>query len=120
MGLMNFAGQTFMREQMQQSLTEEQRAFMDASPSWILVVFGIAVITGFLGCVGLILKKAWSINLFLVSLVAIIIQMGYNWIQGGASVFDTLNGIVMPILVIVIAWFLHYYSKSAKEKAWIT
>ena len=35
------------------------------------------------------------------------------------DVFDKVNAIVMPIIVIIFAIFLSYYTKGAKQKGWL-
>ena len=73
-----------------------------------------------LGSLLLILKKSWAIPVLILSLVAILIQM-YNafFIMDSFSVFGP-GGLIMPIMIIVIAFLLVGLSKSAKSKGWIS
>ncbi len=120
MGVFNFIRQAFISVPALDALMEEQPALMNATPPWIYIIFAIAVFGGFLGCLGLILKKAWAIPLFLISLIAIILQMGYSMFMADTiKVYGTMIGVVMPILVIAIGVFLWYYAKSSQQKGWI-
>lgn len=56
------------------SLPAEQRALYEGIPSWVDGVLAIAVFGGVVTCVGLLLKKAWCVPVFLVSLSAIIVR----------------------------------------------
>ena len=77
MGVFQFFAENFMKETLYEGYTEEQIALMDNMPAWISVIFAIAVFSGFLGCVLLVMRKNTAVALFLISLVAVIIQMSY-------------------------------------------
>lgn len=121
MGVFNFGSQMAMTDEILAALPEAQRTLYESTPGWIRAVFGIAVIGGLLGCIGLLMKKAWSIPLFLVSLIAILIQMGYSWFATNAvEAVGPVMGIVMPLVVILIGAFLWYYARSSQRKGWIS
>jgi hypothetical protein len=116
MGVIQYLSATYMKEEMHATMTEQQVALMESLPSWHIGIFAIAVFTGFLASILLLLRKKWAVNTFLVSLVAILIQMGY-WFFGTEAIDVYGSGVyLMPILVIVIGVFLYFYSKSAVQK----
>ncbi|GHC51709.1 hypothetical protein [Ulvibacter litoralis] len=120
MGVYNFFLTVTNSASFRAQYTLEQLQVLDAGPSWMHVVFGIGVITGTLGCLFLILKKKLAIATFAVSLVAVLIQMGFStFATDSVKVFGIGMGIVMPIIIIAIAIFLYYYSKGATQKGWI-
>ena len=57
MGVLSFFGHTFISEDYLAKLSVQEQALYGSYPLWTIVVFGIAVFSGFLGSVGLILKK---------------------------------------------------------------
>ena len=119
LGVMNFFGQTFMSEETMAALPQEQQALFEAVPSWMTVIFAIAVFSGTLGCLGLLLKKAWAVPLFLASLLAVVVQVSYNlFVINIGSVLGPMT-VVVTILILVIGVFLYFYSKQAKTKGWI-
>ena len=120
MGAFTFFGQTFMGEEVLAALPEEQRVLYEAVPTWITLIFAIAVFSGTLGSIALILKKAFATPLFMISLVCVIIQMGYNvFFTNAADVFGT-QAIVMPFIFLAISYFLYYYAKQCQAKGWIS
>ena len=119
MGLMSFFGQTFMSEKTLASYPEDQQALYLAVPTWLTFVFAIATVTGTLGCIGLLLRKSWAKISFFISLVAVLIQMGYNLFMTDAAEVLGPTATVMSIVLIVIAVFLYFYSKRAEQKGWI-
>lgn len=120
MGVLTFFGQTFMSEETLATYPEEQQALFLAVPSWLTIVYAIAVLTGTLGCIALLLRKGLSVPLFLVSLVGVIIQMAYNqFFTDAPSVFGVIS-VVMSGLIVLIAVFLYYYARQCQAKGWIS
>ncbi|MGB0788074.1 MAG: hypothetical protein ACPGQR_00910 [Marinirhabdus sp.] len=109
-----------MTEEMKASLPPEQLEMMNSAPSWGVYVYGAAVLFGTLASFLLLARKKVAVLLFLLSLLAILIQMGY-WI----FVMDAVGvigaeAIVMPLIVIAIGIFLYFYSKGAAKKGWLS
>jgi len=105
-----------MTDEMKNALPPEQLELMNSTPSWGVYVYGIAVFTGVLASILLLMKKKSAVFIFLLSLIAILIQMGY-WIFG-TTAMDVYGpeAVIMPIIVIVIAVFLYMYSKKQVAK----
>ena len=82
------------------------------TPAWVMGAFAIAVFGGFLGSLFLLLRKKIAKPIFLVSLIAIIIQMFYNVFLSGALDVYGPGAMVMPIMVIGFAIFILWYTKK--------
>ncbi|MFD1107396.1 sugar transporter [Sphingobium olei] len=86
-------------------------------PSWLWVVYAVAVGAGTLGALLLLMKKAAAATLFLVSLIAVLVQFGYTL---GATDLIAQKGIVVaagfPALVILIAIVQLAYARSLVAK----
>lgn len=100
-------------------LPAEQQAMYAENPVWIKIIYGIATLGGIIASIGLLLRKAWSEKLFLVSLIAVLIQMGKSIFSLSDSGLD-MQQMTLPIMVILIALFLWYYSKKAIARGWIS
>lgn len=100
-------------------MPEAERALMESSPAWATGAFAIAVFAGLLGSVGLLLKKAWCVPIFLVSLVAIIVQFSHWLFMTTAVEAYGSEAYTMPALVTVIGIFLVWYSRNTKAKGWL-
>jgi len=94
-------------------------ALYEATPSWLYIVFAIAVLTGLIGCIGLLMRKRWAVTLFLVSLITVIVQFGYNVF--GTELLSALgnSAAIMPIVVIVFAALLYLYAKRCDARGWL-
>ena len=78
MGVMAFAMQYGMDlDQLARTDPATARAFA-AMPLWLWIVYGIAVGAGVLGAILLLMRRALAATLFLVSLIAVLVQFGYT------------------------------------------
>ncbi|MDP6447785.1 MAG: hypothetical protein QF805_28565, partial [Pirellulaceae bacterium] len=78
MGCTAFAMEIFAQEEMMESWTEEQKEWARSIPGWIYIVYGLAVTTGVGGSIGLLMRKSWTVALYAVSFVSVIVQMVYT------------------------------------------
>ena len=120
MGAMAYLGQAFITEEMKAAMPEERLALMENTPAWATAAFAFAVWGGVLGCIALLLRKKWAKMVLMVSLLGILIQLGYSYFMTNAvEVYGTAQGVVMPIVLIVIGVGLVVFANSAQKKLWI-
>lgn len=101
------------------ALPAPQREVYEATPVWLNALFGVAVVAGVLGAVGLILKQRWAVALFALSLLAVLVQMVVAYAVTPAWSASGVAGLLMPVVVVAIAAFLWRYARSAAAKGWI-
>ncbi len=120
MGVLRYLAQAYDTESFRAQFNVEQLAAIDNNPAWLTGVFAIAVFAGLLACLLYLLRKKFAVLLFGISLLAVLIQMIYFWLATDSiELFGKVNGIVMPLIVIIIAIFLYFYSKGAAQKGWL-
>lgn len=92
----------------------------DATPGWLYILFAIAVLTGLVGTIGLLLRKKWAVPALLISLVTVFIQMGYNLF--GTELIEVLGTVaaVMPLVVVGFALLLYFYAKRSLGRGWLS
>ena len=89
-------------------------------PSWYTAVFAIAVFGSTLACILLLLRKNLAKLLFFLSLIAVLIQTGYNlFVNEGKEFYETAQ-YVMLIMIPALSIFLYYYSKKASRNGWLS
>lgn len=120
MGTMTFFMEVFITPEALAALPDAERALYENTPPWLHIVFAIAVFGGTLGCVLLLMKKRLAVPLFIISLVAVITQMGYWLLINDVMAVHGPSSAIMPLLVILVAAFLVWYSYNAKGKGWIS
>lgn len=118
MGCTAFLAEVFAQEAMMESMTEEQKEWSRAIPTWIYFVYALAVTTGVAGSIGLFMRKAWSVPLLASCVAAVMVQMAYVMIAGVLQVMGP-SGLVMPMLVIVVSSTFLWFSWFARGKGWL-
>ena len=119
-GIITFFMEVFITPEALAALSDAERALYETTPLWTKVVFAIAVFGGTLGCIFLLIRKTLAIQLFNISLLAVLIQMSYYIILTKAMEVYGPVSLIMPLLVTAIAVFLLWYSKKTKTKGWIS
>lgn len=120
LGVMSYIGQAYMTDEVRTALPEAERALYENVPTWVTAAFAIAVFGGLLGSAFLLMRKKLARPMFLISLIAIVVQMSYNLFMSRAAEVYGPGSIVMPIMVILIGVFLLMYSKKTIAKGWLS
>ena len=115
MGVIAYLGQAYMTDEAKALLPEGDQAYYANVPAWVTAAFAIAVFTGFLGSVALILKKKWAKPMFLISFITVIVQIVYNLI---IQDFVALSGgrVILPLVTLAVAAFLVWFTKDNVTK----
>ncbi len=97
-----------------------EQALTKNTPLWSTLAFALGVFGGSIGCVGLLIRKAWSMLALLISLIAVMAQMGY-WLffTTAVEVYGT-STYAMPMLVLLIAYLLFRLSSNGIKKGYLT
>lgn len=118
-GVANFAFQVFFTDSMVASMSEEQKELIMSNPMWMKFVFGIATILGLVGAIGLLMRKKWAIPAFLVSLIAIVIQMGYSCF-GTDALAVMEQSPIFPTMLVLFSAVLWWYSKRSDSRGYLS
>jgi hypothetical protein len=101
------------------AMPQLQQDFFTETPTWATAAFALGVNAGVLGSLFLLLRKAWAVPMFVLSLVSVIVQdIDAFVLRGGFSIVG-VNGIIIPSMVVVIAIALLIYARSTKERGWL-
>lgn len=83
-----------------------------AMPGWVWGAYGVAVGAGTLGAMLLLMKKAVAATLFLVSLIAVIVQFGYTFLGTDLLAIKGATSAAFPALIIIVAIVQLLYARS--------
>ena len=120
MGVFNYLTQAFMTNEILASLPKDQKLLYEKVPAWVTAAFAVAVFSGTLGALLLLLKKKVSSTFFILSFIGIIVQMTYSLlITENTDSYGPL-GLVMPLMIIAIGAYLIWYSKKASDNRWLS
>lgn len=113
MGVAAYLMHVMMPPEALAEMGEAERALYTTAPSWVTGAYAVAVFGGALGCVALLLRKRWATPVFVVSLVGVLAQMGYTLLVQNTIDVMGIGIIVMPLVIIAIAIYLVWFSRSA-------
>ena len=119
LGVAAFFNQVFMTPEAVAKLSEAEQHLYKNIPFWVNIAFGFAVFGGSLGCILVMLKKAISHFIFILSFAGIVIQMYYSFFIASSIEVYGPGAAIMPSLVIVVGIFLIWLSKNAASKHWL-
>ena len=118
LGVAAFANQMMMSAEMLAQLPQAEQDLYLNTPSWANIVFAVAVITGLIGSILLIMQNAICGLFFRVSLLAVLIQMLHWLVFTDVIAVYGLTSVIMPTAVIVIDFFLVLLSTKANKHGW--
>ncbi|MGB0455566.1 MAG: hypothetical protein ACPGJN_01345 [Flavobacteriaceae bacterium] len=115
MGIIAYLGQAYISDDALKMLPEENQLYFSNVPAWVTAAFAVAVFGGFLGVIGLIIRKKWAYFLFVISFLALVAQHVYNFfIQNYIEM--TGSQMILPIVTFIVALFLIYFSKQKSQQ----
>ncbi len=97
-----------------------QIAHVVDTPKWAHSAYAIAVNAGVLGVILMLLRKAWAVPMFALSLLGALLQDLDAYVLRGALQHFDAAWLVVPITVVVICLFEIWYARSAKAKGWLS
>jgi len=122
----NFIGLTFYYMQVTMTpealggFTQAQQEFFGTIPAWATSAYAIAVSAAVLGSLFLLLRKAWAVPLFVVSLAGIVVQNLHAFLLGNGLEAFGVQGTILPAIVMIVAIALVFYSRRARGRRWLT
>ena len=120
MGVFNYLDQVFMTDKVLETLPKEQQILYQDISAWVTAAFAIAVFSGTLGSLLLLLKKKIATTFFIISFLGIVGQMSYGLLIDQNSDSYGPMGIAMPIIIIAFGGYLIWYSRKANEHRWLS
>ncbi len=101
------------------ALPEGQRQLMEATPPWVFGAFAIAVFSGLLGAIGLLLRRKWATPPFVLSLIAVVIQFGWTFAIGKAHELIGPSAAIFPAFIVAMAVLLAWFSAHVAKRGWL-
>lgn len=121
-GLMFYYQQSTLTEavMLEAGLTAQQIAHILDTPAWGHSGYAIAVNAGVLGAIFLLLRKAWAVPFFILSLVGALVQdLDAIVLRDALDAWGT-GALWLPIIVLVICVVEIWYARDAKAKGIIS
>ena len=119
-GLWMFWSQYTMSPAQLAALPEAQRGLFEAMPAWAWVAYGVAVVSGSLGALLLLLGRRLALPLFWISLLAVIVQFAQAFGPGGAvQALGAAAALPVPITIVLIAILQIWLARKGIARGWV-
>jgi hypothetical protein len=101
--------------------TDWDRAYYAALPGWFTPVYAVAVGAGLLGAIALLLRSKLAQPLFLISLIAVIVQFGYVFLATDLLAHKgAATTVPFPSFIVAVAVFQIWLAQLARRRGWIS
>ncbi len=107
-------------DQLAAQYSPEQVAMIEATPQWATAAFAIAVTTGVLGSLLLLLRKAWAIPMFVLSLAAVLVQNLNTFVLNDTVAVFGMVPVYIQSAIVFVGVFLIWYSRWVKGQGWLS
>jgi hypothetical protein len=109
-----YVGVTLTSETLAARFTPEQVAIIEATPVWVTSATAIAVTAGVIASILLLLRLSLAVPLFIVSLIALIVQDIYVFGMSDSLAAFGVQPLILQGIVLLIALFLVAYSRTQR------
>ena len=106
---------------MDPAATDWDRAYYAALPGWFTPVYAAAVGGGLLGSIALLFRSKLALPLFVISLIAVIVQFGYVFLGTDMLAHKSAAATVpFPLFIAAVAVFQIWLARFARRLGWIS
>jgi hypothetical protein len=93
-----------------------QAHMFEQMPQWAWSAYAIAVWSELLGAIALLFKRKWATPLFLISLLAVLVQFSYAFTMTDLLAVKGLGAAIFPVVIVVIGLAQWLFARSAQAK----
>lgn len=119
MGCFSYVTKVAMDSAALAQLPAAERDIWTSMPGWVVGAFAVAVWSGLLGAVGLLLRRSWARFAFAVSLLAVIVQFGWTFLA--TPILSTIgtSAAAFPAFILLVAAALLWFAGLAAKRGWL-
>lgn len=88
-------------------------------PGWLWWVYGIAVWGGVLGTIALLLQRNWARPIYLVSVVAVVVQFGHSFLVAHIQEIMGWGSAIFPAFIFAMGLFQLWFADWANKQGWL-
>lgn len=97
----------------------DQRAIFEATPQWMTIAWGVAIVSGLVGAIALLMRKRFAEPALLVSLVAVIVQFSGIFLVRQLRELTPEEHLIVPVLVLLFAYGFWQFAKLSRRRGWL-
>ena len=114
MGIVDFTATNLKVEGYMKQIPPEMLAYLDKIPAWAVVAWGLGTWGAFAGSIGLLLRKAWAVWAFAISLAGLAVSSLYQFVLSDGMGAGSGGAIFMGVIW-VIAILLLLYARAQQR-----
>lgn len=111
MAVFDFTATVTRLEWYMSNFSEEQLEYFYGFPTWMMVVWAVAVFGALAGSIGLLLRKKWAVTAFVVSVVCMVLTTVYNFVLSNGAEIMGREAVIFTVVIWIVAIFLVWYSR---------
>ncbi len=93
------------------ALPDAERALRASRPAWATAAFAVAVFVGVVGCLLLLVRSRWALQMLVLSLPGVAVQMTHAFLIADSYEVYGPPGLIMPALVLTFSLFLVWFAR---------
>jgi hypothetical protein len=98
-------------------VSADEAAYYAAQPLWFVIATDIALVAAIAAAVALLLRRRTAIWLFALSLIAIVVNNGYELAAGTSRVLVDRGALLVTLIIAVLAILQLVYAVAMKRRA---
>lgn len=118
-GVFAYYSDVTMSEETLATMPEAQRAMYETRPGWVIGAYAIAVFAALAGAVLLAFRNKLATPFFAVSLVAVMVQMGFVLFGMGAIATLGVSAAIFPAIIVILGAAMLWLSLTGQQRGWI-
>jgi hypothetical protein len=101
------------------TLPRDQQAILMATPEWMNIAWGFAVITGLAGAILMLMRNRRAEPLLLLSFLAVLVQFSGLLIVPELRNLTYSDDLLMPFVVAVVCYGIWHLARLARKSGWL-
>jgi hypothetical protein len=101
------------------TLPRDQQAILVATPEWMNIAWGFAVVSGLAGAALMLMRNRRAEPLLLLSFLAVLLQFSGLLIVPELRNLTNSNDLLMPFVVAVVCYGIWHLARLARKSGWL-
>lgn len=101
------------------TLPLDQRAIYDATPQWMTIAWGVAIGSGLMGAIGLLMRRKFAEPLLLLSVFAVVIQFAGLFVVKQLREMTPEDHLLVPVVILMLAYAFWQAAKLGRVRGWL-
>jgi len=119
-GAFDYTATQYRIESYMSQFTPDQLEYFYGFPVWMDAAWAIAIWASVLGSLSLLLRKAWAVWLFGISILGLATSTFYNFVLSDGMEIMGSEGATFTGVIWLIALFLFFYAKAMAARKVLT